>query len=368
MQWPGRCADTAARACRAWRNSRDRFRDGDKVRALDLGNIGTIKASYEDGTYDVHFRSKEGNERTKRMTDQDLEPLEKRKRKTKKRTTKQPSGDEGPPFGEPARGECGESGECVSGRPQIEITTEEHEVNAQAAAVLERDQASVPAVALLVRIVGDTSPAAKASAARFPLRIEPLPMPILRERLAANAQWVEIRETDQGTQEKPARPPCWCVSAVHARGDWPGVRHLEAVVDHPVLRPDGTVLDRPGYDLDTGLLLEYCGEGFVVQPFPSHSDSLAALNSVLDLVADFPFKSPCHRSAWIASLLTPLCAVCLCWTGTPIPGRCQRLRSRQRPTTGRRLAHHQRREVHGCNLYEGRGRVAQAHHVPRPGR
>jgi hypothetical protein len=43
------------------------------------------------------------------------------------------------------------------------------------------------------------------------------------------------------------------VAAVHARGIWDGIRHLEAVINFPVLRPDGTVLDRPGYDAGTGL-------------------------------------------------------------------------------------------------------------------
>src|SRR5262249_1108536 len=111
----------------------------------------------------------------------------------------------------------------------------------------------------LVRVVRDLSPAAGGLRRPFAPRIEAVPLSLLRERLAANARWIALRKTREGTEETPARPPAWCVAAVHARANWPGIRHLEAVVDHPVLRPDGTLLDRPGYDLGTGLLLEPAG-------------------------------------------------------------------------------------------------------------
>src|SRR5262249_11804510 len=91
-----------------------------------------------------------------------------------------------------------------------------------------------------------------------------------------------------------------------ARGNWPGVRHLEAVVDHPVLRPDGTLLVGNGYDADTGLIVE----GRVSLPEmaerPTEDDAVRALAELLDVVRDFPFESPTHKAAWLAALLTPL--------------------------------------------------------------
>jgi hypothetical protein len=208
--------------------------------------------------------------------------------------------------GELPPGECGESGECVSARPEIVITTEEHEVNAQAAAVLARDSSLYQRGGMLARVMRDTSPAAGGIRRPFAPRIEPLPPALLRERLAANARWVTIRETQQGPQVVPARPPAWCVAAVHARADWPRVRHLEAVVDYPVLRPDGTILDCPGYDDATGLLLDFNGEPPLVPPAPSYREALDARDALLEVVADFPFEQECHRGAWLAGLLTPL--------------------------------------------------------------
>jgi hypothetical protein len=207
----------------------------------------------------------------------------------------------GIPPDEPCGGESG--GSTGAARPEILITTEEHEVNAQAAAVLARDPCIYQRGGILVRVVRDTSPAAVGIRRPFAPRIEPLPPALLRERLAANARWIAIA---QNGELRPGRPPGWCVAAVHARGDWPGLRHLEAVVDYPVLRPDGTILDRPGYDDATGLLLEFTDEPPVVPPAPSHHEALAARDALLVLFTDFPFATDFHRSALLAALLTPL--------------------------------------------------------------
>jgi hypothetical protein len=194
-----------------------------------------------------------------------------------------------------------------AGRPKIVITTEEHLINAQAVAALVRDDAIYQRSGMLVRIVRDVSPAAKGIRRPFAPRIETLPPPLLRERLAANAGWYTNHETQKGDIiERAARPPAWCVSAVHVRADWPGIRHLEAVVDYPVLRPDGTILSRPGYDRETGLLLESAASFPPIPERPSLDDAVAARNALLEVVADFPFEQPIHRAAWLAALLTPL--------------------------------------------------------------
>jgi hypothetical protein len=192
------------------------------------------------------------------------------------------------------------------GRPSIRITTEEHKVNAAAVSALAGDAAVYQRGGMLVRVVRDVSPAAKGIRRPFTPRIETLPPPLLRERLAANAHWINLRETQNSVTEQDAHPPAWCVSAVHARADWPGIRHLEAVVDYPVLRPDGTILDRAGYDRETGLLLEAAATFPAIGPSPSKEQAIDARDQLLDVVADFPFERDVHRAAWLAALLTPL--------------------------------------------------------------
>lgn len=198
------------------------------------------------------------------------------------------------------------SGAGAAGRPTITVSTEEHDVNAEAVAALERDGAIYQRGGMLVRVVRDVSPAARGVRRPFAPRIEPLPPPLLRERLAANARWITVQETKEGVVEKPAHPPAWCVAAVHGRADWPGVRHLESVVDYPVLRPDGTLLGQPGYDVETGLLLESSTAFPPIPERPSRAEALAARDLLLEVVADFPFERAEHKAAWLAALLTPL--------------------------------------------------------------
>jgi hypothetical protein len=210
----------------------------------------------------------------------------------------------------PGRGESGGSGESVSVdgdyRPVITITTEEHLVNAEAVAALTRDGNIYQRGGLLSRVLRDVSPAGKGIRRPLSPRIEPLPPPLLRERMAANARWITRKETKDGVSEVSGRPPGWCVAAVHAWGSWNGIRPLDAVVDYPVLRPDGTILCRPGYDHETGLLLEPGGAFPEIPDCPTRNAALAARDSLLEVVGDFPFGRPVHRAAWLAGLLTPL--------------------------------------------------------------
>jgi hypothetical protein len=191
-------------------------------------------------------------------------------------------------------------------RPRIVVSTEEHEVNAEAAEALARDPTIYQRGGLLVRIVRDASPAAKGVRRPFAPRIETLPPALLREKLAASASWVQIRETQNAVVESPVHPPGWCVSAVSARADWPSIRHLEAVVDYPILRPDGTILSRRGYDSETALLLDDKGALPPIPSRPTKDQVIVARDALLEVVADFPFERDSHRAAWLAGLLTPL--------------------------------------------------------------
>lgn len=95
------------------------------------------------------------------------------------------------------------------------------------------------------------------------------------------------------------------VLELHCRGEWPGVKPLEGVAECPVLRPNGTILDTPGYDRATGLFYE---PNIVFPPIPfepSLDDATTAIATIYDVVQDFPFVSPEHLSAWMALLFTP---------------------------------------------------------------
>jgi putative DNA primase/helicase len=134
--------------------------------------------------------------------------------------------------------------------------------------------------------------------------IRPLAAPTVRERMAASARWVKYdgRRKDY-VQSLPPEP---VVSAVCARGEWGGVRPLVSVATSPSLKPDGTVLQTPGYDADTAILL-WPREAYAsVGEAPTLDDARGALDALREVVCDFPFARPEHESAWIAGVLTML--------------------------------------------------------------
>ena len=133
-----------------------------------------------------------------------------------------------------------------------------------------------------------------------------LPLAILRDRLTAVARFVRVKETEEGDERTPSHPPEWLVKAVAARGLWPGVRQLNGVVTVPTLRSDGTILNKPGYDPQSGLLYSPDNCTPDVLEIPTPDDAIRACNQLLEIVAEFPFKTDAHRATWLAYLLTPL--------------------------------------------------------------
>jgi hypothetical protein len=87
------------------------------------------------------------------------------------------------------------------------------------------------------------------------------------------------------------------------------LRELLGVTHTPILRPDGTVLDTPGYDLVTGLLyLPIRGLKVPSVPeSPTQEQVREAVDLILKPVADFPFVDiDRHRTNWVGAMLTPL--------------------------------------------------------------
>ena len=129
-----------------------------------------------------------------------------------------------------------------------------------------------------------------------------LPPPALYERLTSAANW---RKLDGRSREyKPVDCPAKVVGVVGARGQWDGVRPLVAVATCPQLRPDGSVLQTPGYDEATGILYWPSDDFPEIHGEPTIEDARGALRVLREVVADFPFARPEHESAWLAGVLT----------------------------------------------------------------
>ena len=89
--------------------------------------------------------------------------------------------------------------------------------------------------------------------------------------------------------------------------------HVTGIITTPTLRPDGSLLADPGYDLETEL---YLSPGFQIPPIPEHptkDQANAALKLLIDLLSEFSFKriggeheKRLNRSVALSGLLTPL--------------------------------------------------------------
>ena len=71
-------------------------------------------------------------------------------------------------------------------------------------------------------------------------------------------------------------------------GEW-RLPILSGIIDVPTLRPDGSILDTPGYDNATGVLYAPSGEKPRIPFSPNWSEARAALDSICDLISGFPF-------------------------------------------------------------------------------
>lgn len=142
--------------------------------------------------------------------------------------------------------------------PEILVEPDEHRVDDQACAAVGRLTEIYQRGGILVHVVEqaeepEDDAVVRSAAGSVSIRL--LPKPLLREQLTACARWVAWRGRGETAQKVHTHPPEWSVSAVHARGNWPSVRQLDAVLTHPVLLPNGTLLSENGYHKNSRLLL-----------------------------------------------------------------------------------------------------------------
>lgn len=82
---------------------------------------------------------------------------------------------------------------------------------------------------------------------------------------------------------------------------------LTGIINAPTLRPDGSILDLPGYDAQTGLLFDPQDARFPVLPRePERATALRALAFLKDLIATFPFVTEADRAVALSAILTTL--------------------------------------------------------------
>jgi hypothetical protein len=139
--------------------------------------------------------------------------------------------------------------------------------------------------------------------------IKPMGKPILRERASAAARW--MKRDDRSRRMRPADPSDAVIDAVLARGSWDGVSWLIGISETPVLRPDGSLWDTPGYDHETGYFYAPSAAFPSTPDSPTRDDAVSALGELVDVFVDFPWVTPEARSVAVAALLACLARSCI---------------------------------------------------------
>ena len=80
---------------------------------------------------------------------------------------------------------------------------------------------------------------------------------------------------------------------------------LAGLTTCPLLRPDGSILDRPGFDAATGMLFAPQGVDFpAVAAWPTRNAALAALELLKAPFTEFPFVDDASRAVLLSALLS----------------------------------------------------------------
>jgi hypothetical protein len=190
-------------------------------------------------------------------------------------------------------------------RSVITLTADHHIAVDQAVATLSGHESVFRRVYKLVRVVRHRAGSANSKGVRradgTPL-IAPFTVASARTVLSRVARFRHWDKRAKGWDWKA--PPRDIVESALEACDYPEARELVGIIEAPTLRPDGSLLDRPGYDPATGLLYLPNDTYPPIPERPTEAELLKAKDDLLYPVSDFPFKGDCDRAAWLSSVLT----------------------------------------------------------------
>ncbi|MBO9539664.1 bifunctional DNA primase/polymerase [bacterium] len=107
-----------------------------------------------------------------------------------------------------------------------------------------------------------------------------------------------------GKEYRPCWPPDEVLGGLLNKGAW-DLPEITSIVETPTLRPDGTILDAPGFDAQTGIMFVSGAEAWEPVPDEPTKDQVEeAFLWLNEPFVDFPFQAPHHRAAAVAALIT----------------------------------------------------------------
>jgi putative DNA primase/helicase len=172
---------------------------------------------------------------------------------------------------------------------------------------------------VLVRIVrrGPTT-ARRMSRAAGGLGIVAFDVAALVDLGTQHAAFYRMVQVDKKWVDKKFNCPHEVASVLLARNEW-GFPPLTGLIEAPTLRPDGSLLDVPGYDRETGLYYDPgCCEFAPISQGYDRDAAIVCLEDLAEVLDEFPFASDVDLSVALAAILTALVRPSL--AGAPLFG------------------------------------------------
>jgi hypothetical protein len=120
--------------------------------------------------------------------------------------------------------------------------------------------------------------------------------PNLRLTLDKNATFKKYSKKQK--KRVKCYPPTEIAPSILTQSNYKYLRPITGMIHCPVIRSDGTILQEPGYDRQTGLYLITDLKYFPILPLET------AIKLIEDILCDFPFLNGHHKSAAIACILS----------------------------------------------------------------
>lgn len=134
------------------------------------------------------------------------------------------------------------------------------------------------------------------------VQVRPINQEMLRHRLNRIAVWWKI----QNKQEVECPAPTYLVQDMLSAPlcDTP-VPVLRRITAEPVYDREGNLVNRPGFDVKSGIYYTPRFAPLPVAAYPSKEEMIAARDFLLDLISDFPFEDQASRDNALAFGLVP---------------------------------------------------------------
>jgi hypothetical protein len=126
----------------------------------------------------------------------------------------------------------------------------------------------------------------------------------MRDILGRIAHWYRLDK--RGREWVKIDPPKETAETVFARaGEWQ-FPSIAGIINTPTLRPDGTILDRAGFDPATRLLLIDPPAMAPIPDKPTKDDAIAELKFLRTLLTGFDFVGGVDWSVMESAIITPV--------------------------------------------------------------